>query len=75
MENTTIINIYDSNNSNITYINNKHCQIMTTIAYRIFKFESVIKKSIVTNHTFFAVVTFSKINSFAYINSIVIQHL
>ena len=46
--------------------------IMTTIAYRIFKYEYVIKKP---NHTFFAVVTFSKTNFFAYINSVIIQHL
>ena len=48
---------------------------MTTIAYIILKVESMIKKPIMTNHTFFAVVTFSKINSFTYINSIVIEHL
>ena len=48
---------------------------MTTIAYRILKFGSTVKKEIVTNHAFFAVATFSKINSFAYINSIVINHL
>ena len=41
---------------------------MITIAYIIFKLESMIKKQIVGNHTFFAVVT---INFFAYINSIV----
>ena len=36
---------------------------MTTITYIILKFESVIQKPIVTNYAFFAVVTFSKINS------------
>ena len=41
---------------------------MITIAYIIFKLESMIKKQIVGNHTLFAVVT---INFFAYINSIV----
>ena len=39
---------------------------MVILAYRIFKFESVIKKPIMANHTFFAVVTFSEIISFAY---------
>ena len=34
---------------------------MTTIACVILQFESMIKKEIVANHTFFAVVTFSKI--------------
>ena len=48
---------------------------MKTIVYRILKFESIIKKAIVANHAFFAVVTVSKINFFAYISSIVIQHL
>ena len=45
---------------------------MTTIAYRILKFEFVIKKPIMTNRTFFAV---SMINAFDYINPIVIQPL
>ena len=48
---------------------------MTTITYRILKFESMIEKSIVANYTFFDVITFSQINSFSYINSIVIQYL
>ena len=48
---------------------------MTTIAYRILEFESIIKKLIITNHKFFAVATFSKISSFTCINSIAIQHL
>ena len=75
MNNTTIINIFNSNNSNTAYIKTQHCQIRTTIAYRILKIESMIKKPIMANHVFFAAVTFSKINSFAYINSFVIQHL
>ena len=74
MNNTTIMNIFNRDNSNIAYINTKHCQIMATIAYRILKFESMIKKRIVANHAWF-VSTFSKVNSFAYINSIAIQHL
>ena len=48
---------------------------MTIIAYRSLKFEPMIKKETVANHAFFAVVTFSKISYFAYINSIIIQHL
>ena len=49
---------------------------MTTIACRILKLESMIKKPIVTNNAFFAVITFSnKMNSYAYINSTLIQHL
>ena len=61
-----IMNIFNSDNSNIAYSN---------IANRILKFKPMIKKPIMTNHTFFAVVTFSKISSFADINSIVIQCL
>ena len=33
---------------------------MATIAYRILKFKSMIKRPIMTNHTFFAIVTFSQ---------------
>ena len=73
MNNTTIINIFNSDNSNIAYIKTQHGQMMTAIACRILKIESMIKKPIVTNHAFFPVFTFS--NSFAYINSIIIQHL
>ena len=75
MNNTTIINILKSDNNNIAYIKVQHCQIMKTIAYRILKLESMIKKLIMKNHTFFAVATFSKTNSFPYINSIVIHQI
>ena len=48
---------------------------MTTITYIILKVESMTKKEIVTKHIFFAIVKLSKINSLAYISSIVTQHL
>ena len=48
---------------------------MTIITYRILKLESMIEKLVMTNHPFFTVNTFSKISSFAYINSVVMQHL
>ena len=48
------INIFNSDNSNITYIKTQNCQIMATIAYRIFKSEPIIKKPIVTNDAFFS---------------------
>ena len=48
---------------------------MTNIAYRILKLEPIIKKARVTNYAFFVVVAFSRIKSFAYTNSIVIQDL
>ena len=44
---------------------------MATIAYRILKFESMI----VSNDASFTSITFSRVNSFAYISSIVIQQL
>ena len=43
--NTTIINIFNSDNSNITYIKTQHSQIMAIITYIILKFESVVKKT------------------------------
>ena len=76
MNNTTIINIFDSADNNIAYIKTQHCQSMVTITYRILKFESpMIKKPKAANHAFFTLITFRKINSFAYINSILTQHL
>ena len=39
MNNMTVINTFKGNNSNIVYIKAQHHQIMTTIAYRILKFE------------------------------------
>ena len=44
---------------------------MRTSTSRILIFKSIIENPVVTNHTFFTVITFWKINSFAYINSIV----
>ena len=38
-----VINIFNSDNSNIASNKTQHCEIMTTIAYIILKFESVIK--------------------------------
>ena len=47
---------------------------MAAIAYKILTFESMIQKPILKNHAFFAVVTFNNINSFVYINSVLIQN-
>ena len=57
-------------NKNMTCIKTQNCQIMTTIAYRILKFETTIKKPIVANHTFFTSITVNGISSVAYINSV-----
>ena len=75
MNNTATINIFNSDNGNIVYINTENCDIRATIAYRILKFDSLIKNPIVANHALFTAITFSRINSFAYINSIVIQYM
>ena len=75
MDNTTIINIFNSNNNNVASIKTENSQIMKTVRYQILKFEPMIKKSIVANHAFLAVTTFSRTSSFTYIKSIVIQHL
>ena len=74
MNNITIINILNSDNSNVAYIKTQNRQMVATIAYRILKFDSMIKKPIVTNDIFLTSITF-RINSFVYINSIVIKHL
>ena len=60
-----IINIFNSDPSNIIYIKTKNCKNMTTIAYRISKFDSMIKNPIVTNYGFLTSITFSRI-SFLY---------
>ena len=75
MINTTIINIFNSDNKNIAYIKTKNHQIMTASSYRTSKDEPMFKKPIVTSHAFFTVITLSRINFFTYINSIVIQDL
>ena len=43
IKNTTIIKVFDSDNSNITRNKTQHCQIMTTIENRILKFKPMIK--------------------------------
>ena len=44
MNNATIINIFNVDSRSIAYIKTQHFQ-MATIAYRILKFESMIKKN------------------------------
>ena len=53
-DNTTIINSFNGNNSNIANTNTQCRQIMTIITKGILKFEPMIKKLILTNHKFFA---------------------
>ena len=67
MKNTTIIKLFNSDNSNIVYGKTQQSQIMTNTAYSILKFKFMIKKPIMKNHAFFAIVTFSRIDPFTYI--------
>ena len=53
MSNTTIINTFYRDNSNITKIKTQHRQIMASIINRIVKFKPMIKRAIVTNYTFY----------------------
>ena len=75
MHNAKIINTLNSDNSNIAYTKTQHHHIMKNITSKILKFKPVIEKPLVKHHIFFAVITFSNINFFAYINSFVIQNL
>ena len=70
-----IINIFNSDNSNIAYIKIQNYQIMGTIAYRILKCKSMVKEAIMGNHAFLTSITVSMNNFFTYTNPIVIQHL
>ena len=62
--NTTAINTFNSDNSNITKIKTQQIEIM-----------HMIKKPIVADNILFTVITFSHMNCFTYINSLVIWHL
>ena len=52
MNNTTTINILNSDNSIIADIKVEHGQILTIIVYKILKREAMVKKEIETNHAF-----------------------
>ena len=64
MNNTTIINTFNSDNSNITNINTKLLKIMTTITGITLKYKKMIAKKVVTNLTLCTVIIFSRIKSF-----------
>ena len=65
MNNTTVINTFNSDNDSIANTTKQHRQIMTTGTKRILKFKPMAKKPLVTDNIFFTVITFSNINSFA----------
>ena len=73
MNNTTIINIFNDDNSYVDNIKTQHCQNMAIITKKIKKFKLMIKMPVVTIHTFFTNIPFSKINFFACIYSIRIK--
>ena len=64
MNNATIINTFNSDNSSIAKIKTQYHQIMTAITNGILKFEPMIAKQLVTDSTFVTVIAFSRINSF-----------
>ena len=51
----------------------RHNIVMASIPYGLLKFEPMIKKPVVVNHAFFF--SINGINSFVYINSVIIQRL
>ena len=59
MNNTRIINTFNTDNSNIANIKNN------IITKRFLKLKLTIKIPIVANYTFFTVINYSNINSFA----------
>ena len=70
MKDTSMINFFNSGNRNIAKIKSQHHQVITTITSEIMKLKPMIP--VVTNDTFFTVITFRKINFFTQINSIII---
>ena len=66
MNNATIINFFNSDNNNIANIKTQHGQIIANTIDRILKFEPMIKKPIAANYKLFTVITFRRINSFAF---------
>ena len=74
MNKTTIISPFNSNSRNITKIKTQHLQIMKIITNKTSKFNQMVKIPIVTNYTFFNCISFSNIDSFTYIISIVKQN-
>ena len=60
MNNTKIIKIFNSDNSNIVKIRTQNLQIMTTTTNEILKFEPMLKIPIKVDNTFFTIITFRK---------------
>ena len=63
------------NNTNVIKLFNSESSEITTITNIILKIKRMTKTAMVANHALFTVITFSRVNSFAYISSTVIKHL
>ena len=79
MNKSAIINTFNQLrwliDTDVGKIKRQNREIMTAIIEWILKFEPMIKKPIVAKHTFCTDITFSRINSFPYLNFIMIQNL
>ena len=63
INNSTIVNTFKSDNSNISYIQRKHCKSMSTITNRILKIKLMLKKPILTDKALLLIITLKNINS------------
>ena len=68
INNSTIINTFNSDNSNIANINTQRRQSMTTITNKISKFTPIIKKPLVAGNTFFTVILYFYTVQFLHLN-------
>ena len=66
INNTTITNIFNIENSDITKTKTQYYQIMTVISNKILIFKPLIKKPIATNRALFTVINFSDISIYCY---------
>ena len=66
INNTTITNIFNIDNSDITKTKTQHYQITTVISNKILIFKPLIKKPIATNRALFTVINFSDISIYCY---------
>ena len=74
MNNATIINIFNSDNAILLILRHNIVKSWQSLHTESWNLNPWLKKAAVTNHAFFATMTFSRISSFPYISSIVIQH-
>ena len=63
INNSTIVNTFKSDNSNISYIQRKHCKSMPIITNRILRIKLMLKKPILTDKALLLIITLKNINS------------